>query len=387
MHAAVVTTFDAPPAYREFPDPTPQAPDEMVVDVIASGLHPRVRSQANGSHYTSSGELPLVPGIDGVGRAPDGTMRYFVLADTTLGAMAEQTVIDQRRSIALPDGADPILVAASMNPLMSSWIALRRRINFEQGQTVLILGATGSSGRMAVQVAKRLGASHVIGAGRDAQRLSTLADLGADATARLDNASAVSDLAEAARDVDVVIDYLWGPITADVMVEIAGRRSNPGKPLTWKSAQSPGPRPRSPPRRCAPCVCRLWEAGRGRSRPATSWPKFPRWRTRSPRALFMLMPERYRLPTSKRLGTTRPPTSASSSRPRLLPAVPVALVARVAVKPVIIVTAAPVPVAAPARVPPLTWAPVIAREGRGVCLGDGGRPQTCQTQAGAHNYC
>jgi len=233
MHAAVVTTFDAPPAYREFPDPTPQAPDEMVVDVIASGLHPRVRSQANGSHYTSSGELPLVPGIDGVGRAPDGTMRYFVLADTTLGAMAEQTVIDQRRSIALPDGADPILVAASMNPLMSSWIALRRRINFEQGQTVLILGATGSSGRMAVQVAKRLGASHVIGAGRDAQRLSTLADLGADATARLDNASAVSDLAEAARDVDVVIDYLWGPITADVMVEIAGRRSNPGKPLTW----------------------------------------------------------------------------------------------------------------------------------------------------------
>ena len=73
----------------------------MVVDVIASGLHPRVRSQADGSHYTSSGELPLVPGIDGVGRAPDGTLRYFVLPDTTMGAMAEQTVIDRRRSIAL----------------------------------------------------------------------------------------------------------------------------------------------------------------------------------------------------------------------------------------------------------------------------------------------
>jgi NADPH:quinone reductase-like Zn-dependent oxidoreductase len=100
MHAAVVTTFDAPPAYREFPNPTPQTPDDMVVDVIASGLHPRVRSQADGSHYTSSGELPLVPGIDGVGRAPDGTRRYFVLPDTTMGAMAQQTVIDQRRSIA-----------------------------------------------------------------------------------------------------------------------------------------------------------------------------------------------------------------------------------------------------------------------------------------------
>ena len=233
MHAAVVTTFDAPPAYREFPNPTPQAPDEMLVDVIASGLHPRVRSQADGSHYTSSGELPLVPGIDGVGRAPDGTLRYFVLPDTTMGAMAEQTVIDQRRSIALPDSADPILVAASVNPVMSSWIALRRRINFEPGQTVLILGATGSSGRMAVQVAKRLGASHVIGAGRDARRLSTLANLGADVTARLGNASAINDLAEVARDVDVVIDYLWGPITADVMAGIAGKRSDPGKPLTW----------------------------------------------------------------------------------------------------------------------------------------------------------
>ncbi len=233
MHAAVVTTFDKPPAYREFPSPTPQTADEILVDVIASGLHPRVRSQADGSHYTSSGELPLVPGIDGVGRAPDGTLRYFVLPDTTLGAMAEQTVIDQRRSVALPDGADPILVAAAMNPVMSSWIALRRRTNFEPGQTILVLGATGSSGRMAVQVAKRLGASHVIGAGRDAQRLSALADLGADTTVQLGNASAVSDLAQAARDIDVVIDYLWGPITADVMAGIASSRSDPAKPLTW----------------------------------------------------------------------------------------------------------------------------------------------------------
>jgi NADPH:quinone reductase-like Zn-dependent oxidoreductase len=86
---------------------------------------------------------------------------------------------------------------------------------------------------MAVQVAKRLGASHVIGAGRDAQRLSALNDLGADTTARLDNAAAVSALAEAARDVDVVIDYLWGSITTDVMAGIAGNRPDPGKPLTW----------------------------------------------------------------------------------------------------------------------------------------------------------
>jgi NADPH:quinone reductase-like Zn-dependent oxidoreductase len=233
MHAAVVTTFDRPPAYGEFPSPTPQTDDEVVVDVIASGLHPRVRSQADGSHYTSSGALPLVPGIDGVGRAPDGTIRYFVLPDTTMGAMAEQTVIDQRRSVALPDGTDPILVAAAMNPVMSSWIALRRRIDFEPGQTVLILGATGSSGRIAVQVAKHLGAGHVIGAGRDAARLASLPKLGADTVIQLGTATAIGDLAQAARDVDVVIDYLWGPITAEAMAGIATHRSDCAKPLTW----------------------------------------------------------------------------------------------------------------------------------------------------------
>jgi NADPH:quinone reductase-like Zn-dependent oxidoreductase len=232
MYAAVVTSFDMPPAYREFPTPIARAADEIVVDVVASGLHRRVRSQADGSHYTSSGELPLIPGIDGVGRAPDGTLRYFVLPDTTLGAMAEKTVIDQRRSIVLPDTADPILVAAAMNPVMSSWVALRRRIDFEPGQTVLILGATGSSGRMAVQVAGRLGASQVIGAGRDTRRLAAVEALGAQ-TVQIDNAAAVSELGYIARDVDVVLDYLWGPITADVMAGIATNRTDPAKPLTW----------------------------------------------------------------------------------------------------------------------------------------------------------
>ncbi|SPM33990.1 NADPH:quinone reductase or related Zn-dependent oxidoreductase [Mycobacterium rhizamassiliense] len=233
MYAAVVTSFDSPPAYREFPTPMPRTGDELILDVVASGLHRRVRSQADGSHYTSSGELPLVPGIDGVGRGPDGTLRYFVLPDTTMGAMAEQTVIDQRRSVVLPQGADPILVAAAMNPVMSSWIALRRRIAFEPGQSVLVLGATGSSGRMAVQVAKRLGAGQVIGAGRDAQRLAAVGDLGADTTVRIDNAAAVGELAGVARDVDVVIDYLWGPITADLMAGIARNRTDQGKPLAW----------------------------------------------------------------------------------------------------------------------------------------------------------
>src|SRR5277367_3253491 len=230
MYAAVVTTFDAPPSYQEFPTPTPKDSDEVLVDVVASGLHRRVRSQADGSHYTSTGQLPLVPGVDGVGRMPDGTLRYFALGDTTSGAMAEQTVIDLRQSFVLPGGTDPVLVAAAMNPAMSSWVALQRRINFRAGQTVLVLGATGSSGQMAVQVAKRLGAGRVIAAGRDRQRLAELPGLGADTVVRLGDSPG---LGEVAADVDVVIDYLWGQVTVDAMIAIATNRVDDTRPLSW----------------------------------------------------------------------------------------------------------------------------------------------------------
>jgi NADPH:quinone reductase-like Zn-dependent oxidoreductase len=224
MHAAVVTSFAAPPTCQQFPAPATTTPDEVLVDVVAAGLHPRVRSQADGSHYTSTDELPLVPGIDGVGRAPDGSLRYFVLPDTRIGAMAEQTVIDLRRSIVLPDEADPVQVAAAMNPAMSSWVALRRRIEFVPGQEVLVLGASGNAGRMAVQVAKRLGAGKVTGAARTPSRL---AGLGADVTVGLD------ELGPAARDVDVVIDYVWGQPTADAMRAVVTDRADRSKPLTW----------------------------------------------------------------------------------------------------------------------------------------------------------
>src|ERR1700744_4412171 len=104
MKAAVVSSFDTFPRYEEFPAPVPASDHDLVVDVLAAGLHPRVRSQANGSHYTSTGDLPLVPGIDGVGRDADGQLRYFILEHTTLGTIAEQTLTDDRRSVVLPAG-------------------------------------------------------------------------------------------------------------------------------------------------------------------------------------------------------------------------------------------------------------------------------------------
>ncbi len=234
MHAVVVTEFDLPPHWEEFADPQP-ADDEVVVKLVAAALHPRVRSQANGSHYTSTEELPLIPGIDGVGRMPDGSLRYFVLPDTRFGSMAERVVIDPRRSLPVPDGQDPVAIAAAMNPGMSSWVALRRLAQFQSGHSVLVLGATGSAGQLAVQIAKHLGASRVVAAGRDAGTLAVLPALGADTVVSLagDPAEGAARVGEAAADVDVVVDYLWGAPAQAVIPALLTRRPDRSKTLSW----------------------------------------------------------------------------------------------------------------------------------------------------------
>ena len=212
MHAAVVTSFDEPPHYQEFDAPTKSSDEHEIVDILAVGLHPRVRSGASGRHYTSTGQLPMIPGVDGVGRLDDGTRVYFAADDELPGPMAEKAVIDMRRTVPLPEDAQVEVIAAAMNPAMSSWVALRRRVPIEAGQSVLILGASGNAGTMAVQVAKRLGAGRVVGAGRDASRLQALGGVGADEVVQLteDADATAAALAQAAAEVDIVIDYLWG---------------------------------------------------------------------------------------------------------------------------------------------------------------------------------
>src|SRR5580658_5868546 len=106
MHAAVVTSFDEPPHYQECDVPTPTHENQEVVDVLAVGLHSRVRTDASGRHYTSTGELPMIPGIDGVGRRADGRWVYFVTSDGHPGSMAEKAVIDVRRTVPIPDEVD-----------------------------------------------------------------------------------------------------------------------------------------------------------------------------------------------------------------------------------------------------------------------------------------
>jgi NADPH:quinone reductase-like Zn-dependent oxidoreductase len=118
---------------------------------------------------------------------------------------------------------------------MSSWVALRRRVGFTAGGSVLVLGATGNAGQLAVQIAKRLGASRVIGAGRDPERLELLGSLGADEIVRIDGdpEAAAARLGTAAADVDVVLDYLWGRPAELLMPPLLTARADRSQPLAW----------------------------------------------------------------------------------------------------------------------------------------------------------
>src|SRR5882757_2717524 len=213
MNAAIVESFAKAPRYGWFADPVAEA-GEVLVEVEAAGLHPIVKALANGTHYGSTGALPFIPGVDGVGRLEDGTRVYFGVSRPPFGTFAERAVTNTALSVRLPDGLDSLTAAGIANPGMSSWVALTVRARFHAGESVLILGATGSAGQLAIQIAKRLGARRVVAAGRDPVALATAIELGADAAISLEQshdalvAAFRSEIAE--HGVDVVLDYLWG---------------------------------------------------------------------------------------------------------------------------------------------------------------------------------
>ena len=232
MKAALVRSFDAPPRYEDFELPPLSGPDEVTVQVLAAGLHPRVRSGASGTHYADERVLPMIPGIDAVGRLPDGKLVYCVVHDTPFGTLAERVTADRRRCVPLPEGVDEARLAAAMNPAMSSWVALQLRSPLQAGQSVLVLGATGNAGQMAIQVARLLGAGRVVAAGRE---ISRLASSGADEVVSLvgDERTVGAALAKAAADVDVVIDYVWGKPAGDAMLALLRAREDRSRALDW----------------------------------------------------------------------------------------------------------------------------------------------------------
>jgi NADPH2:quinone reductase len=226
MKAAVVSRFNAPPRYEEFEDPV-AGEGEVLVEVSAAGFHRIVKALASGSHYGSEGVLPMIPGVDGVGRLEDGTRVYFGRVREPFGTMAERCVTVRKMCMEIPESLDDAIVAGMMNPGMSSWAALKERAQFRAGESVLILGATGVAGQLAVQIAKRLGARRVAAAGRNEAALRELEQLGADVVIPLgqDRGAVVSALRAEIKEhqTDVVLDYVWGA-PAEMVLEAIGEK-------------------------------------------------------------------------------------------------------------------------------------------------------------------
>jgi NADPH2:quinone reductase len=212
MKAAVIHTFGRPPRYEDFPDPI-AAPGESLVTLRAAGLHPLVKLLAAGTHYSSDGVLPRVAGLDGVAHTSDGTRFYVSMLPPPYGTLAERATTASLR-VPVPAALSDARCAALINPGMSAWLTLTMRAPVVPGETVLVLGATGAAGGLAVQIAKRLGAGRVIAAGRNAPALARLEHLGADATVRLDGSvdamrAAIVNAAGRA-GVQLIVDYVWG---------------------------------------------------------------------------------------------------------------------------------------------------------------------------------
>jgi NADPH:quinone reductase-like Zn-dependent oxidoreductase len=230
MKAAVVAAPGKTPVYADFDTPVAKAGEELI-SVRASALSHFSKSRAAGSLYSSGGAgFPFVAGSDGVGVTQDGRRVYFVLPEAPYGALADFCPVQSNRCVELPAALDDITAAAIANPGMSAWTALVERAHLVRGETVLVNGATGTAGRLAVQLAKHLGAGNVIATGRNAEELQEVKNLGADiaipfALGALHPAGAKdyeNALKQAfARGINVIIDYLWGESAKTVIVAIA----------------------------------------------------------------------------------------------------------------------------------------------------------------------
>jgi NADPH:quinone reductase-like Zn-dependent oxidoreductase len=228
MKAAIIRGAGEKPIYGDFDEPIATQETE-VITVIASALSQFSKSRSSGSHYSSDVKFPVIAGADGVGNTSDGQRVYFVMPMAPYGGLAEQTLVRRKLTVRIPDELDAVTAAAIANPGMSAWAALVERAVLKPGETVLINGATGSAGRLAVQIAKHLGAGKVIATGRNEAELEELRAIGADIvvpfslgllhpTGEKHYEAAVKDAI--AGGVNVVLDYLWGKSARTVMAAI-----------------------------------------------------------------------------------------------------------------------------------------------------------------------
>jgi NADPH:quinone reductase-like Zn-dependent oxidoreductase len=216
MKAAVLHEVGGIPRYEDFPDPVP-GDNEVVIDVKAVAVENVDKRIAAGTHYASQkyiAQLPAIPAFDGIGALPDGTVVGFGNLRPPYGALAEKTVVPKGAYVPIPEGIDPAI--ATVLGTAITGMSIKTAAGFVPGETMLVQGATGVAGRLAVKVARLLGAGRIVATGRDDDQLRDVRVLGADTvinTAVPDEALSQAYLDAKGDGYDVVVDYLWGRAT------------------------------------------------------------------------------------------------------------------------------------------------------------------------------
>ncbi|MFC7387795.1 quinone oxidoreductase family protein [Sphaerisporangium rhizosphaerae] len=234
MKAAVLHEAGGIPRYEDFPDPV-AGDGEVIIDVKAVAVENVDKAIAAGTHYAGEkylGRFPVIPAFDGIGALPDGTLVGFGDIRLPYGALAEKAVVSQGSYVPIPDDVDPAVATVMASAITA--MSMKAAAGFVPGETVLVQGATGVAGRLAVKVARLLGAGRIVATGRDDDQLREVQDIGADTVIN----TAVSDeaLAQAYLDAkgdggyDVVVDYLWGRPSEILLRALVPRSFAFGKP-------------------------------------------------------------------------------------------------------------------------------------------------------------
>lgn len=228
MKAAVVYKKGEMPKYAQFAEPIVQNENQILLLVKAVAITNLDKGKASGQHYSSQtdNQNGFVVGSDGVGLLDNGTRVY---ARGISGTIAEKAIIDKNILVPLPEGITDATAASLPNAVAGSAMALKFRANIQKGETVLINGATGFTGRIAIQIAKHYGAKKIIVTGRNEKTLQNLLELGADEIIPLkqDDQLIIAQLKEiqSISPIDIVLDYLWGHPAELILAALKGNGS------------------------------------------------------------------------------------------------------------------------------------------------------------------
>lgn len=226
MKAAILNQLGKTPIYSEVEEPKINSENEVMLNVKAVAVKNIDKLIASGKHYASYKNLPTIVGMDGVGTLDDGRLVY----SQSNKILAEKTVIAKDNFIEIPKEIDVALAAALPNAALGSYLPLMVKGDFQKGDTVLINGGTGITGKFAIQLAKYYGAGKIAVSGRIKNREKELYDLGADIliSTEMDDKSFQKEIKKLHEDfgIDLVLDYLWGKTAENIINTLGGDGDN-----------------------------------------------------------------------------------------------------------------------------------------------------------------